>query len=63
MLEKVVLKENGFQLESEFIIQAVKNGFTIDFIDIPTIYNSETSYISHFNDTFRFIRLFLRELF
>jgi len=62
VLEQIQLKEDGFQLESEFIIQAVKNGHSITFVDIPTIYNQENSNINHLGDTLRFIKLFLKGL-
>ena len=62
VLENIRLNENGFQLESEFIIEAVKKDYTISFVKIPTIYNEEESNINHLGDTFRFIRLFLKEL-
>lgn len=62
VLKLIKLKENGFQLESEFIIQAARKKVKIDFIDIPTIYNHENSHINHIGDTFRFIGLIIREL-
>ncbi len=61
VLQAIKLKENGFQLESEFIIEAAKKGFPISFVQIPTIYNQEESNINHLGDTFRFIRLFIKE--
>ncbi len=61
VLEDIKLNENGFQLESEFIIEAVKKGYAISFVPIPTIYNQEESNINHLGDTFRFIRLFIKE--
>lgn len=63
VLENIRLTENGFQLESEFIIEAVKNKYPLRFINIPTIYNQEESNINHLGDTFRFIRLLAKELF
>lgn len=62
VLHAVELNENGFILESEFILDAARKKFQIEFIDIPTIYNQENSNINHFGDTFRFIRLIFREL-
>lgn len=63
VLKKIELRENGFQLESEFIIEAAKKGIAIHFIEIPTIYNHRPSHINHVADTWRFIRLVMREVF
>ena len=62
VLKKVYLTENGYQLESEMILESTKAGFKIDSVSIPTIYNNETSHIANFNDTYRFTRLLFREL-
>lgn len=62
VLQAIELSEHGFQLESEFIIESARRNFPLSFIDIPTIYNHENSNISHIDDTFRFIRLILKEL-
>lgn len=62
VLEKIELTENGYQLESEMLLESAKEGFLIDWVSIPTIYNDEKSYIGHFSDTFRFTRLMFREL-
>ena len=63
VLEKLELTESGFQLESEMILQAAKNGIKIDHINIPTIYNGENSSINNWKDTLRFLRLIIRGLF
>ncbi len=63
VLKDITLEENGFQLESEFIIKASKLGFSISFVSIPTLYNTERSNIRHMGDTYRFIRLILKEMF
>ncbi len=62
VLEKVKLAENGYQLESEMILDIAREGFLIDYVSIPTIYNDEISYIGNFSDTFRFARLIFREI-
>ena len=62
VLEKIELTENGYQLESEMLLESVRAGFLIDWVSIPTIYSDEKSYIGHFSDTFRFTRLIFREL-
>jgi glycosyltransferase involved in cell wall biosynthesis len=62
VLEKVKLAENGYQLESEMILESAKEGFLIDWVAIPTVYNNEKSYIANISDTYRFTRLMFREL-
>jgi glycosyltransferase involved in cell wall biosynthesis len=62
LLEQIDLKENGFQLESEFIFRVSELNKNIEFVDIPTLYNGQTSYISHYKDTVRFVRLIFREI-
>ncbi|NOX90520.1 MAG: glycosyltransferase family 2 protein [Calditrichaeota bacterium] len=62
VLETLTLEEDGFQIETELIIKAVKQGFILDFVPIPTIYNGQKSYIKHFSDTVRFVRIVLKEL-
>ncbi len=63
VLEKLELKERGFQFETEFILEAAKQNFSFEFVSIPTIYNGSNSYINHIGDTFTFIKLVLRYLF
>lgn len=63
VLEKVQLKENGFQLETEFILEAAKHKFNFAFVQIPTIYNGSNSYINHLGDTFTFIKIIGRRVF
>jgi len=62
VLTKIKLTENGYQLESEMLLESAKEGFLIDWVSIPTIYNDEKSYIGNFSDTFRFTRLIFKEL-
>jgi glycosyltransferase involved in cell wall biosynthesis len=62
VLRKVQLTEKGYQLESEMILESAREGFHIDSVSIPTIYNNEKSYIANVSDTYRFTRLIFREL-
>ncbi len=61
VLAGLALQESGFQLESEMIIRASQMSHRIDFIDIPTVYETGSSNISNLKDTMRFIRLIFRE--
>jgi len=62
VLEKIELHENGFQLETEFILKAAQNNFTFDFVEIPTIYNGSHSYIRHLGDTLTFVKLIIKRV-
>ncbi len=62
IVENLDFEENGFQIETELIIKAVKHGYRIEFVPIPTVYNGQKSYIKHFNDTVRFLRIIIKEI-
>ena len=55
----VQCRENGFQYESEVLIKLARRGANIGHIIIPTIYGNETSSIRNIQDTFKFIKLIL----
>ncbi|MBN2543055.1 glycosyltransferase family 2 protein [bacterium] len=64
LIEKLRLKTIHFDTESEIIIEAVKTGAAIKFVEIPTIYiKSNISAYDNFTDTMRFINLIGRYLF
>ncbi len=63
ILARLELRENGFQLESEFFFRCRELNVRIDFCPIPTIYNQYGSSMHHIRDTLRFIQLMGRELF
>ena len=58
-----ICNEKGFQYESEFLIKAVMNGYEIDHVIIPTIYNNEKSSMKKIPDTIKFISMYLRSFF
>ena len=62
-LNSHTFNESGFHFESEVLIKSLGYGGTLAHINIPTIYNGETSYISHFKDSIKFILLIIRSLF
>ncbi len=62
VLERVELQEEGFQLETEFILKATAQNVQPGFVSIPTIYNGEVSHIQHVADTLRFIRLIVEAI-
>jgi hypothetical protein len=52
--------ENGFHMESEFLIKASLLGVPIRHIEIPTIYNDSVSSMNYFPDLMKFISLWFR---
>jgi glycosyltransferase involved in cell wall biosynthesis len=59
VLEKISIHSSGFEAESEIIVKAIKEGFKLGHVDIPTIYGEEKSKIR----PFQAIKSFLRILF
>lgn len=62
LLNDIKLEEDGFQMETEFLIQISNRGIKIHFDEIPTIYNGQMSNIKHVEDTYRFIRLIMMQV-
>jgi glycosyltransferase involved in cell wall biosynthesis len=62
VLREISLHEDGFQLESEMLLRIGARKIRIDQVSIPTIYNAGGSHIRHLQDTFRFIRLIIKEI-
>jgi hypothetical protein len=44
-----------FETESECILRLKSNGFIVENVPVRTLYNAQTSHISHIIDTFRWI--------
>ncbi len=63
VLKKMTLRENGFQLESEFFFRCRDLNVKIDFCPIPTVYNQYGSSMRHVHDTVKFLQLLGREIF
>jgi len=63
VLNRIQMSENGFQFESEFILKCAREKINISFVNIPTIYNNNGSNISHLIDTYKFVRLILKEIY
>ncbi|MGH7598632.1 MAG: glycosyltransferase family 2 protein [bacterium] len=57
LLEQATLLTNGYEMESELLIKAVRLGITIRFVPITTIYSGETSHIRGGRDIWRFIKM------
>ncbi len=56
VLRSIQLECNDFEIETEILIKASKNGFKISSVPIATIYRDEKSKINPIKDTGRFIR-------
>jgi glycosyltransferase involved in cell wall biosynthesis len=61
VLRKVELRTDRYQMESELLIKAGRQGFRIAHMDI-SVKPSKSSHISHFADTMRFLRMALQTL-
>lgn len=62
VLKRIKLKAKKYDLESELLVKAGRDGFKIDSIPIRTIYRGSKSFINPFVDTGRFIRLMWKTL-
>lgn len=61
VLKSVKLETSRYQMESELLIKAARQGFKIGSLDITNI-PSGTSHISHLKDTLRFVKMALQTL-
>ncbi|MDT3697114.1 MAG: glycosyltransferase family 2 protein [Ignavibacterium sp.] len=60
VLKKIKTSFSGYEAESEVILLAAKEKFSICFVDIPTIYGDETSKINNLNAISGFIKVYLK---
>ncbi|MCD6163325.1 MAG: glycosyltransferase family 2 protein [candidate division Zixibacteria bacterium] len=63
LLKQVELKSDRYELETEIIIRAITHGFKTAFVPIKVVYGANfPSSISHFADTFRWVKMVLEEI-
>jgi glycosyltransferase involved in cell wall biosynthesis len=62
LLETTPLEDDGYQMESEMILKVADQDLQIGFVNIATVYRSESSSIRNVYDTFKFIALIWRVL-
>ncbi len=62
VVEKIRIKTNRFEAESEMILDAARHGFTIRSIPVASVYAGEHSHIHPIRDTFRFFRFLFSRL-
>lgn len=63
VLENIILKNDGYMMESELLIKAGLKKFVLDSVPVQTIYNGSKSSIKPVKDTFLFIKVFLSSFF
>ena len=63
LLRAVKLRSSRYDLETEVIIKAVRQGFRVGHTPIQTIYAGETSRFRNVKDSLRFLRAVVRSLF
>ncbi|MEX1138742.1 MAG: glycosyltransferase family 2 protein [Bacteroidota bacterium] len=61
VLENIVVESEGFEAETELLIRAAGHGFHIASVPVQTVYRGETSHMTHWTTTKRFIRTLLKE--
>jgi hypothetical protein len=62
IFDKVDLKTNNYQTESEMVIKAARHNYRVGFVPVTTIYGDEKSYINPLIDTARFVKMAVRFL-
>ena len=63
-IDDLEFREMGFQFESEVLIKGINSNSKIKQVKISTIYDKNNkSYIKHFSDTLKFIRLIISSIF
>lgn len=58
----LVVRYTRYDYEAAFLLGALKAGFSVQSIEIPTIYNGAPSHFRHIGDTWRLARVFGRYL-
>lgn len=57
ILENIEIQSQKYDAESEILLKAAKQGYSISAVPVKSIYLGEVSYINPFKDTIRFFRL------
>ncbi len=61
VVEHVSFTSNGYEAETEFLIGAARQGYSISFVPIQTVYNDQRSYMTHWETTKRFVQVLMKE--
>jgi glycosyltransferase involved in cell wall biosynthesis len=62
VLNRIHPVTDRYEMESEMLILAARNGFRIGWCPVRTVYNGQTSHIRRLRDTVRFLRVIGRFL-
>ena len=62
VLRSVKLRSDNYEIESELLLKAARQGFKIESVPIKTIYQDERSSINPVTDTVRFIAFLIRTM-
>ena len=63
-IDNIEFSETGFQFESEILIKGINPDSKVGQVKVSTIYDKDNkSYIKHFSDTLKFIKLIARSIF
>ena len=63
ILKNLTLSSSRFDLEPELLIKAARAGYSVEHVEISTIYNAGRSWINPPLDTIRFLILLAKSLF
>ena len=61
VIKDILPIETGFEAETEMLIKAASNNFTIGFVDIPTIYNDNESKMKPMAAIFGFLKVLMKK--
>ncbi|MDD4900222.1 MAG: glycosyltransferase family 2 protein [Candidatus Omnitrophica bacterium] len=61
VLQKIKLTTTKYEIESELLIEAARQGFKIESVPVETVYAGEKSQINPFVDTLRFIKFITKQ--
>ena len=61
VVEKIFLETTGYEAETEMLIKAAQQGFSVSFAPIQTVYGNEKSHMTHAATTKRFLQTLLRQ--
>ena len=63
LFENLDSKEDGYQFESEILLNKININSKIDYVNIETVYNDSPSFFSKIQDTFKFIKMYINIIF
>lgn len=61
VLKTVETQNDGYEMETEYIVRAAMKGFRIGFVPIATIYSDAKSHMTHWYTTKKFLTVLLKE--